>query len=151
MPRKKLNNENESMRRTLHNYLQRRALTSPPIAAGDHLDEDHLAAFTEGRLSEQEAKPLITHLVDCASCRRITARLIRLEEELGDSQTATSTPAQEEPGRIRRLLENLASRVIPSSEDTVFAYHAPAEDFEKKDDLETSKDPEDETKSNNKE
>ena len=39
----------------------------------------------------------------------------------------------DEPGRIRRLLENLATRVLPDSEgDTVFAYHAPAEDFQRK-------------------
>ena len=40
----------------------------------------------------------------------------------------------EERGRIRALLADLAARVLPSADgDVVFAYHAPADDFEKKD------------------
>jgi hypothetical protein len=130
MPRQKRDKENEAMRRTLHNYLQRRTLISPPLTAGEHLDEDQLAAFTEGRLSEEESRPLTMHLVDCASCRRITARLVRLEDELGEQEIPASAP--QEPGRIRKLLAELAARVVPSTEDTVFAYHSPVEDSEGK-------------------
>jgi hypothetical protein len=115
----------------VHTHLRRRALVAPPFATGTHLDEDALSTFTEGRLSEQESAPVVRHLVACSFCRNITAQLVRLDSEVGETAQGTATPAQEEPGRIRRLLEDLASRVFASQEDdAVFAYHAPAEDFE---------------------
>jgi hypothetical protein len=99
--------------------------------AGAHLDEDALSAFVEGRLGERESAPIISHLVNCNSCRRFTAELVRLESELGAVEPGAPPPPSEEPGRIRRLLDKLASHVLPES-DEVFAYHAPADDFEPK-------------------
>ncbi len=116
----------------IHQHLQRRALVAPPMLSETHLDEDALSAFIEGRLSEAESAPVVAHLVSCGFCRHITAQLVRLESEIGASETSLP-PATEEPGRIRRLLQELAARVLPSSEDeAVFAYHAPAEDFRRK-------------------
>jgi Putative zinc-finger len=133
MPRPKSDKEGDRVRRMVHQHLQGRALVAPAAAVGAHLDEDALSAFVEGRLSRLESAPLVRHLVTCGSCRNITAQLIRLETELSGDE-AEVAPQQEEPGRIRRLLADLAARVLPSSEeDVVFAYHAPADDFEKKD------------------
>lgn len=133
MPRPKSNKETEGIRRMVHQHLRRRALVAPPMLAQSHLDEDALSAFVEGRLSEPESAPVVKHLVACSFCRNITAQLVRLDSEVGESMQ-TAAPAQEEPGRIRRLLDDLASRVFASSDDeAVFAYHAPAEDFKKKD------------------
>jgi hypothetical protein len=99
-----------------------------------HLDEDALSAFVEGRLSERESAPLIQHLVACSYCRQATVQLVRLDSETVAPQIMTTEAEQEEPGRIRRLLDDLASRVLPShDEETVFAYHAPAEDFKPRD------------------
>jgi site-specific recombinase len=141
MPRPKSNKESDLVRRMVHQHLRRRASLAPVSPAGAHLDEDKLSSFVEGCLSDLESAPVTRHLVSCGSCRNITAQLIRLDTEL--SNVETDTPAQtEEPGRIRRLLASLASRVLPSSDgDVVFAYHAPADDFEKKDE---AKDKEDE-------
>ena len=120
------------MENLLHKHLQRQALVAPPLVAGAHLDEDALAAFTEGSLSEVESKPIISHLVDCAFCRRITVRLMNLAVELGETRETSVTTTSPEPGRIRRLLESLTSRILPASDEmAVFAYHAPAEDFQK--------------------
>ena len=92
----------------------------------------------EGRLNERESAPIIKHLVACNYCRHATSQLVRLDSEIGTAQTPTPTPSQQEPGRIRRLLEDLAARVLPSSdEDAVFAYHAPAEDFQRRDEAGT--------------
>ena len=134
MPRPKSNKESDRLRRLVHQHLQRRpASLAPASPMGAHLDEDALSAFIEGRLSKLESAPLVRHLVGCGSCRQITAQLIRLDTELSGVETETVAHS-EEPGRIRRLLADLASRVLPSSEgDVVFAYHAPADDFEKKD------------------
>jgi anti-sigma factor ChrR (cupin superfamily) len=116
----------------IHQHLQRRAMVQPPVVMNVHLDEDALSAFVEGRLSETESAPVVQHLVACGSCRRATAELVRLEAEIGPA--TESTPATEqEPGRIRKLLDDLASRVLPHTEgDAVFAYHAQAEDAKRK-------------------
>jgi anti-sigma factor RsiW len=117
----------------IHQYLQRRAITAPPVTSDVHLDEDALSAFVEGRLTETESSPVIQHLVGCSFCRRATVQLVRLESEIGHADAPASETEREEPGRIRALLDNLASRVVPQSEgDAVFAYHAPAEDFKPK-------------------
>jgi hypothetical protein len=130
------------MRRMIHQHLQRRALVAPPMLYDTHLDEDSLSAFIEGRLSEAESAPTISHLVACGFCRRITAQLVRLESEVGEIETGTAGATEQEPGRIRRLLKELAARVLPSSDDeAVFAYHAPADDFRRKDEADTSEEP----------
>ncbi|MEA2174648.1 MAG: hypothetical protein QOD00_2240 [Blastocatellia bacterium] len=144
VPRPKNNRETESIRRMIHARLQRHEFEDAPVGstpAGAHLDEDALATFVEGRLGENESAPLIRHLVACGFCRRITAQLIRLDDELGAlNETVQRTEVEDEPGRLRRFLADLAARVLPSSEtDAVFAYHAPAEDFQRPTDAETSR------------
>ncbi len=118
----------------MHNYLRTHSQANLPldVAAGSvtssHLDEDALVAFVEGRLGEQESTPLVAHMVGCAACRHIGARLIRLQTEV--ENTPLAAPIVEEPGRVRRLLDDLASRLsFASGEESVFAYHAPADDF----------------------
>lgn len=135
MPRPKNNRETEGIRLMIHQHLQRNAMAAPPVLTDAHLDEDALSAFVEGRLTETESSPVIQHLVGCGFCRRASAQLIRLESELGPMEAGASEAERDEPGRIRTLLDNLASRVLPQSEgDAVFAYHAPAEDFKPKTD-----------------
>jgi hypothetical protein len=134
MPRPKSNIVSDDFRRLVHGHL-RRASHTPNASVGTHLDEDALSVFVEGRLGEAEAAPIIKHLVGCGSCRRITAQLIRLDAALAEA-APEMPPTKDEPGRIRRLLGELASRVFPSAgDDAVFAYHAPADDFEKKDEM----------------
>jgi hypothetical protein len=136
MPRPKSNRESDRVRRMVQQHLKGRASLATASSVGTHLDEDALSSFVEGRLSQQESAPLVRHLVGCNSCRNITAQLIRLDTELSftEAEQQPQRHAEEEPGRIRALLAGLASRVLPSSDDdTVFAYHAPADDFEKKD------------------
>ncbi|HKR00750.1 MAG TPA: zf-HC2 domain-containing protein [Pyrinomonadaceae bacterium] len=143
MPRPKSNKEHVRMRRMLDNHLRRRASLAPALSAGAHLDEDALSAFVEGRLSEKESMPVTRHLVGCGTCRNITAQLVRLDTELGEDTEAAPFTV-EEPGSIRRLLADLASRVLPSTgDDAVFAYHAPADDFQKKEEAKEKEEPED--------
>jgi hypothetical protein len=141
VPRPKNNKERESIRLMVQARLQRRELGDAPVGAtaGAHLDEDALSAFVEGCLGERESAPLIKHLVACGFCRRITAQLIRLDNELGAlNETVERVEIADEPGRLRRFLADLAARALASSEDdAVFAYHAPAEDFQRHTDAET--------------
>lgn len=135
MPRPKTNKETDNLRRMVHAHLRRQSLSAPPMVASAHLDEDALAAFVEGRLGETDSPPVVRHLVACSFCRRITAQLIRLESEVGaETRDAAEQPVpQEDHSRVRRLLAELGERVFPqSADDSVFAYHAPAEDLEPK-------------------
>lgn len=116
----------------VHAHLRHRAQIAPPLAPDAHLDEDSLSAFTEGRLSENETAPVLKHLVACAFCRHITAQLVRLDSEVGDAKDMMPVTV-DDPGRIRRFLDDLGSRTFgPPEDEAVFAYHAPADDFKAK-------------------
>jgi len=96
-------------------------LPNESLSLDTHLDEDAICAFVEGRLEETESSPMISHLIWCASCRHTTAQLIRLESQFDPENELTGT--EESTGRVRLLLERLASRLTPSlEEDVVFAY-----------------------------
>jgi hypothetical protein len=106
----------------IHQRLKARLATESPPS--EHLDEDALCAFVEGRLEEAESSPVISHLIACASCRQTTAQLIRLGSQFDPENELTAL--EESPGRVRLLLEGLASRLAPSfEEDAVFAYQEP--------------------------
>lgn len=146
MPRPKSNKESERLRRIVHAHLRRRSSFASQSPVGAHLDEDALSAFVEGRLNETESAPIIKHLVSCNHCRHITAQLVRLEMDMAGDEAGATLP-EEKPGHIRAFLSELAARVLPSSEeDVVFAYHAPADDFEKKDEAKNNGEPEGEEK-----
>jgi anti-sigma factor RsiW len=121
--------EPKAGRELVHNYLQNQHLLSPPVAGRQHLDDDELSAFTEGRLTRAEAAPLIKHLVDCNHCRHMTASLARLETDMGDIPLANGTERQ--AGSIQQLLSKLAARVMPSDLDNaVMAYEEKKEETE---------------------
>ncbi len=89
-----------------------------------HPDEDTVCAFIE--VEEPGSSQMVSHLIACGSCRHTTAQLTRLDSQIS---AENDSPLQDEGlGRVRLLLEGLASRVIPSSEeDVVFAYQNPSE------------------------
>lgn len=91
---------------------------------GDHPDEDTICAFIEGRLEEAASSEMVSHLILCSFCRRTTAQATRLESQLPSEYDA---PIEDDgPSRLRNVLEGLAARVFPESqEDVVFAYQNP--------------------------
>jgi hypothetical protein len=115
--------EMEAMRYMIHERLKARLATESP-SLETHLDEDAICAFVEGRLEEAEISPVISHLIACASCRQTTAQLVRFDSQFDPENELT--PLEESPGRVRLLLDRLASRLAPSlEEDAVFAYQEP--------------------------
>jgi len=108
-------------------------LSRSAAAFAPHLDEDALAAFTEGRLTQTEAAPLVSHLIACAMCRYELAGLLRLENEFDFAETperaeTSFDESSDAPNRIRRLLNQLAARLAPfTDEQTVFAYQEETE------------------------
>lgn len=128
MTRLEANKETAAIRYMIEQRLKTRMAADPPSSAPTaHLDEDALCAFVEAQLDEAESLPIISHLVACASCRRITAQLIRLESRF-DAEDVDVT-VNEGSGRVRRLLERLAAGLTPSfDEDVVFGYQSPTDE-----------------------
>lgn len=107
--------------------IHHRLKTYTEVEALDaHPDEDTVSAFLEGQLDEAGSSQMVSHLIACGSCRHTTAQLTRLDSQINTEND--SALEDEGLGRVRLLLEGLASRVMPSSEeDVVFAYQNPSE------------------------
>lgn len=97
------------------------------LPTGSHVDEDSIAAFVEGRLTDTECKPVLSHLAACGLCRRTSAQFVQLENQI-DADIVT--PADEEPGRLEALLSKLRSAVPSANDEVVFAYENPASEVE---------------------
>lgn len=95
------------------------------VSVQPHLDEDVIAAFVEGRLLDNECKPVLTHLAACGSCRRASAQMVQLENQI-DADVASEV-GDEEPGRLEAMLSRLRATVPSINEDVVFAYQNPEE------------------------
>lgn len=91
-----------------------------------HLDEDVIAAFVEGRLVDNECQPVLAHLAACGACRRASAQMVQLENQI-DADAATDV-SDEEPGRLEAVLSRLRSAVPSINEEVVFAYQNPDDD-----------------------
>lgn len=126
MTRPEAKKETEAIRDLIHQRLKARVAAESP-SSDAHLDEDAICAFVEGRLEDTEASPVISHLIVCSSCRQTTAQLVRFESQFDPENDLAAT--EESPGRVRLLLERLASSLTPSiEEDAVFAYQEPPAD-----------------------
>ena len=95
------------------------------LPAGSHLDEDLIAAFVEGRLTDTECKPVLSHLAACGLCRRTSAQFVQLENQIDDE---VPPAADEEPGRLEALLSRLRAAVPSAGEEVVFAYENPPDE-----------------------
>ena len=108
-----------------------------------HPDEDTITAFVESRLRAEESSSVVSHLIACGGCRRMTAQLARLQTELDESDDASGA---EPSNRLEAFLGGLASRLAPSEGDVVFAYQNPEEEAKIDDDA--SPDPEEDAEKN---
>jgi len=95
------------------------------VAVQPHLDEDMIAAFVEGRLLDNECQPVLAHLAACGACRRASAQMVQLENQI-DADAGSEVP-DEEPGRLEAVLSRLRSAVPSINEEVVFAYQNPDE------------------------
>ncbi len=98
-----------------------------------HLDEDALAAFAEGNLSEREALPIVSHLVNCSFCRHVTAELVRLDLAFADDEVLIAASAKQ-PSSISEVLNNLLSRIFGTNDSAVFAHQEKEEELENTED-----------------
>jgi hypothetical protein len=121
MKRHSTKHETEAIRLMIH---QRLRSNTEVKGLEDHPDEDTICAFIEGRLEEAGSSQMVSHLIACGSCRRITSQATRLDSQINSEYNAPLQKA--EPGRLRSILEGLGARVLPvAEEDVVFAYQNP--------------------------
>lgn len=102
-----------------------------------HPNDDSLAAFIEGRLTESETKPIISHLVECSFCRHITAELITLDLAFAEEETWAAAK-EVQPSRISEVLNDLLSRIFGTGDSAVFAHQEKEENERNTDKLEDS-------------
>lgn len=114
----------------LDRFLKVRSVENGAFTNQNHLDEDTLAAFVEGNIKEREAKPVVSHLVDCSFCRNITAELVRLDLAFA-GEAEPVLVAETQPTKIADVLSGILTRIFGSNEGAVFAHH---EDEETRDD-----------------
>lgn len=121
----------------LDRFLKVRSVENTAVISQDHLDGDTLSAFVEGNLKEREAKPIVSHLVDCSFCRNITTELVRLDLAF-ESSPQRETVTETQPTKIADVLGGILNRIFGSNDGAVFAHH---EDEDKKEEKpETEKD-----------
>lgn len=123
-----INSEELNIQKLLSNYLHLRVSSNALSSEGQHLDEDALSAFVEGRLGQKESQPVVSHLVDCSFCRHVTAELVKL-----DFAFAEETPQTfeiETPSKISEVLSNVLSRLFGTNDSAVFAHQEKEEDTE---------------------
>jgi hypothetical protein len=101
-------------------------------AAGPHLDQDTLAAFTEGSLSERGSKPVVSHLVECSFCRHVTAELVRLDMAFADTPATAQAAGSAEPRKVSEVLSGLLSRIFGTTDGAVFAHEEKEENEQDK-------------------
>lgn len=139
-----MNSQEATMQGLIGRYLKVRSAGDKGVTTNSpHLDNDSLAAFTEGNLSELEARPLVRHLVDCSFCRHVTAELIRLDLAFAENPVMSPAAETSEPSRVSEVLSGLLSRIFGTSDGAVFAHNEEKDedaDKEKDSDANDSKD-----------
>ena len=116
-------------------YLQYNSKTKGLSGKDNHLDEDSLTAFVEGKLGERESPSIIKHLIDCSFCLHVTGELAKLNSVFAEDEIAIPNLAKE-PTKISEVLSGLLSRIFGTSDNAVFAHQEQEE--EKPEDTETN-------------
>ncbi|MEP6704408.1 MAG: hypothetical protein ABJB34_06355 [Acidobacteriota bacterium] len=120
----KLGTEELTMQSLLEAFLlSRSSLKSSAAETSFHVDEDFLAAFTEGNLGERESMPVVSHLVDCGFCRQKTAELVRLGIAFETGEDEIRPMSSAEPHKISEVLSGILSKIFGTAEGAVFAHN----------------------------
>jgi len=106
----------------LESFLRLRSTVENREGSNLHLDEDTLAAFTEGNMTMREATPIVSHLSDCTFCRHKTSELIRLDLAFAEDQPSLARAENREPAKVSEVLSGILSRLFGTGESAVFAH-----------------------------
>lgn len=130
-----ITSEELKMQGLLDRYLQFRSINSKVGANDNHLDEDSLTAFVEGRISETETPVVLKHLIDCSFCLHITSELAKLNAEFSEEEFTFTEPVKE-PTKVADVLSGLLSRIFGTTDGAVFAHQEQDKDEDQKEEAE---------------
>lgn len=111
----------DSFQVLLARYLNLSTQTTPK---SEHLDQDTLNAFAEGKLSRRESTPVVSHLADCSFCRNITSELVRLDLAL-ESPDVNPIVVESVPASASSVISGFLARIFGPADSTVFAHQEP--------------------------
>ncbi len=114
-------------------YLRFRSSNARSGDLENHLDEDSLTAFIEGKVGQRESPPMIRHLIDCSYCLHVTGELAKLNAVFANEGIAVPLAATR-PSKVGDVLAGLISRIFGTSDNAVFAHQESDEDDENKKD-----------------
>ena len=115
----------ETIRYMVRERLKARVVATAELSSENHLDDDTISAFFEGRLGEAESAPVIAHLVSCSLCRHMTAQLAQFDSDV--SSTTLPVVGEENPTSLRQWFEDFRAGFGGGSTEEVFAYQNPSE------------------------
>lgn len=116
----------DSFQVLLARYLNLSTQTTPK---SEHLDQDTLNAFAEGKLSRRESTPVVSHLADCSFCRNITSELVRLDLSL-EGPDLSPDIAERVPASTSSIFSGFLARLFGPVDSTVFAHQEPESEEE---------------------
>jgi hypothetical protein len=119
----------------LDRYLQFRSSNTSYSGKDNHLDEDSLTAFVEGKLGTRESPTIIKHLIDCSFCLHVTGELAKLNLVFAEDEAVIPISAKE-PMKISEVLSGLLSRILGTSDNAVFAHQEEKEEDTKEENQE---------------
>ncbi|HEY6119382.1 MAG TPA: hypothetical protein VIV66_05450 [Pyrinomonadaceae bacterium] len=117
--------EHETIRFMVRERLKARVVATTELPSENHLDDDTISAFFEGRLGDAESAPVITHLVSCSLCRHMTAQFAQFDADV--SATTLPVVGEENPTSLRQWFEDFRTGFAGGSTEEVFAYQNPAD------------------------
>ncbi len=77
---------------------------------------------------------MISHLVNCGFCRRVTAELVRLDIALDQSDGLTVEPASKAPTKVSDVLSGILAKIFGPGDAAVFAHGEDEENEEEAED-----------------
>ena len=126
-----INAEELKIQGLLDRFLRVRSANNNFRESENHLDEDSLNAFVEGKISEREAPAVVSHLVDCSFCLNVTSELTRLSDAFAEDEVIIPN-AVKEPTKVSEVLSGLLSRIFGTNDGAVFAHQQEEEKEEEK-------------------
>lgn len=126
-----INAEELKIQGLLDRFLRFRSTNNNFRGSENHLNDDSLTAFIEGKLNERESPAIIEHLVNCSFCLHVTSELARLSDVFAEDEI-TILAATKEPTKVSEVLSGLLSRIFGTNDGAVFAHQEEEKESEEK-------------------
>ncbi len=123
-----INAEEIKIQGLLDRYLRVRSANNNNFN-DNHLDEDSITAFVEGKISERESPTIVQHLTDCSFCLNVTGELAKLNAVFAMDDIVVANPTKE-PMKISEVLGGIMTRIFGTNDGAVFAHEEKKEDEE---------------------